>query len=261
MQRLYIFLVGENMYYETNVYWNTGTVKKINQDSVLVLQALSSRGRVLLSAVCDGMGGMEQGEYASGYVTEELIVWFYDGLLDAIGKKKPLWIIRRSLERKIYQIQRRMQDYAGKRKLSMGTTMSVLILWEKRYLLWHLGDSRIYRFFLHNMLWRSKSVQRKYALKQITKDHVQGKNKLTKCVGSFGFFVPDFKMGIVRKEEAFLLCSDGFWHRLKKVEIGEVLRPEAMTEETSERRLKELAEAAMRRGEKDNISAVYIKCR
>lgn len=249
------------MYYETNVYWNVGAVKQVNQDSLLVLQALTSRGRVLMAAVCDGMGGMEQGEYASGYVTEELITWFYNDLIWSIGKRKPLWVIRRSLERKVYQIQSRIQDYAGKRKLSMGTTMSVLVLWERRYMIWHLGDSRIYRLPGHIMLWkRGRSTQRKCDLKQITKDHVQDQNRLTKCVGSFGFFVPDFRMGIVGKKEAFLLCSDGFWHRLEETEIGDVLQPETMTEGTSERRLKELAGAVIRRGEKDNISAVYIKC-
>ncbi|MBO5208409.1 MAG: serine/threonine-protein phosphatase [Lachnospiraceae bacterium] len=249
------------MYYETNVYWNAGAVKKINQDSVLVLQALTSRGRVLLAAVCDGMGGMEEGECASGYVTEELIAWFYDGLLYAIGKKKPLWVIRRSLERKVYQMQNRMQDYARKRKIFMGTTMSVLVLWEKRYFIWHLGDSRIYWMKGRSYMGkRSKSAQKKCTLKQITEDHVQGKNRLTKCVGNCGFFVPDFKTGIVRRREAFLLCSDGFWNELQEEELREVLQPERMTEETSERRLKELADAVMRRGEKDNLSAVYIKC-
>lgn len=234
------------MYYETNVYWNAGTVKQVNQDSLLVLQVLTSRGRVLMAAVCDGMGGLERGECASGYVTEELIAWFYNDLLRAIGKKKPLWIIRRSLERKVYQMQSKIRDYAKKRSLSMGTTMSVLVLWERRYMLWHLGDSRIYRIFNR--------------VKQVTTDHVQGENKLTRCVGSFGFFVPDFRTGVIRNGMAFLLCSDGFWHRLREEEIGEVLQPCKMKKEMSERRLKELAEAVMRRGEKDNLSAVYIKC-
>ena len=64
------------MNYQVNVYWNKGAVRKSNQDSVLVLKALTSQGRVLLAAVCDGMGGMDRGEYASGYLTEELVTWF-----------------------------------------------------------------------------------------------------------------------------------------------------------------------------------------
>ncbi len=234
------------MFYDVSVYWNAGAVKAVNQDSVLVLQALTGRGRILLAAVCDGMGGMEQGEDASGYVTEELTAWFYDSLLTDIGKRKPIWVIRRSLERKVYQMQSRMQRYAGKRKISLGTTMSVLVLWERTYMFWHLGDSRIYQI--------SGKVRK------MTQDHVQGTNRLTRCVGSFGFFLPEYKMGIMKKQTAFLLCSDGFWHKLQEKEIGEVLCPYHVRRETGERRLKELAEAVMRRGEQDNISALYIKC-
>ena len=236
------------MNYRINVYWNKGAVRKSNQDSILVLKALTSQGRVLLAAVCDGMGGMDRGEYASGYLTEELITWFYDGLIKAIGKRKPLWVLRRSLERHLYRTQRGLQIYADKRGLEMGTTMSLLVLWEKKYLLWHLGDSRIYRLSGH---WKRK-------IAFMTKDHVQGKNQLTKCVGSFGYFLPDFRMGIIRKGEAFLLCSDGFWHMMDAEELGEALAPALMTEERCEKRLKEIAETAMRRGERDNLSAIYI---
>lgn len=239
------------MKFWTSVYWSRGAVREINQDSLVVLQAVTPRGRVLMAAVCDGMGGMDKGECASGYLTEELITWFYDGLLQAVGKKKPLWVLRRSGERKVFQVQQKLQSYAERRGLEMGTTMSLLVLWEKKYLLWHLGDSRIYRLSGH----------KKGRLSLLTKDHVQEKNRLTKCVGSFGFFQPDFRMGVVGKDEAFLLCSDGFWHEMSGKELGEILTPAGMTEERCDRRLREIGEAAMRRGERDNLSAVYIGIR
>ncbi|MCM1386717.1 MAG: serine/threonine-protein phosphatase [Bacillus sp. (in: Bacteria)] len=235
------------MYYDTNVYWNKGTVRDVNQDSLVLLQALTIRGRVLMAAVCDGMGGLEMGEMASGYLTEELVTWFYDDLLAAIGKKKPLWAIRHCAERKIYQVQSRIQRYAAGRRIRMGTTLSLLILWEKRYMLWHLGDSRIYRF------------HRNGKARILTSDHVCGVNALTKCVGSFGFFMPDYKMGSVRGEEAFLVCSDGFWRRIEKEEMEKVFIAGQMTGERGRKRLCEIGEAAMRRGETDNLSAVYIK--
>lgn len=239
------------MYYDADVYWNKGAVRALNQDSLVVLQALTVRGRVLMAAVCDGMGGMDMGEYASGYLTEELVTWFYDSLSDAIGKKKPLWVIRRSVERKIYQVQNRLQKYAHKRSLEMGTTLSMLVCWEKRYMLWHLGDSRIYHL--------SESGKKK--LRLLTTDHVHGRNELTKCVGSFGFFTPDFKMGGLRRGDAFLLCSDGFWKKISEEEMGEVFAPAQMIGERAKKRLCEIAEAAIRRGEQDNLSAVYIRIR
>ena len=65
------------MRYLTGVYWCRGRVAQGNQDSVVLLQVLTARGRVLMAAVCDGMSGLAQGETASGYVTERLQEWFY----------------------------------------------------------------------------------------------------------------------------------------------------------------------------------------
>ena len=60
------------MQYVTAVYWNRGSVAACNQDSLTLQQVLTGRGRVLMAAVCDGMGGLQQGETASGYMTERL---------------------------------------------------------------------------------------------------------------------------------------------------------------------------------------------
>lgn len=237
------------MNYDGDVYWNKGCKHEINQDSVILLQALTPRGRVAMAAVCDGMGGMDEGETASGYLMEELVTWFYDGLLDKVCRKKALWVIRRSVERKVYQVQSRLRQYCAKRGLAMGTTFSMLVLWEKKYLMWHLGDSRIYR--VRN--------SRKRSLELMTKDHVDESGRLTKCVGGFGFFVPDFRMGSVKSGEAFLLCSDGFRNRIGADELAGVLAAERMRGDRIRKRLGEIGEAAVRRGECDDLSAVYIR--
>lgn len=235
------------MRYLTGVYWCRGREAEKNQDSVLLQQVLTRRGRVLMAAVCDGMGGVSQGETASGYVAESLQEWFYTELLYMIRKKKRIWVIRRSLDRLTFHLQRQLQQYAVREELSLGTTMTALVIWEKTYLLWHLGDSRAYRL-------------RGGRLEQITTDHVQGEGKLTKCLGSFGYFVPEHAMGVLRTGEAVLLCSDGFWRRITAQEITDVMNPSGVTqEEQIERRLREIGGACMKRGERDNLSGVYVK--
>ncbi len=91
------------------------------------------------------------------------------------------------------------------------------------------------------------------------RSHSDGKNGLTKCLGSFPFQKPDIRFGKIRGKCGFLLCSDGFY-RKQSVENLALLSPEqAGGEEQIERRLEEMGQAALRRGEKDNMSAVYIK--
>lgn len=235
------------MQYLTGVYWCRGCEAESNQDALLLQQVLTYRGRVLLAAVCDGMGGVSQGEMAGAYVVERLQEWFYKEFLWMLGRKKRIWIIRRSLDRLVWHMQEQMRQYGRQEEISLGTTMTVLVIWEKAWLLWHLGDSRAYRL-------------RGGRMEQLTTDHVHGSGMLTKCVGSFGSFAPEHGMGVPGTGDGFLLCSDGFRRHITEDELRDVLLPaELKGEEQIERRLREIGEACMKRGERDNLSAIYVK--
>lgn len=242
---------GDSMKYLSGLYWDAGTVAGKNQDSAVLQQVLTARGRVLLAAVCDGMGGLEQGEWASGYVTQRLQEWFYESLLWAIRKRKPCWVVRRSMERLVYHMQEKIRQYGLQEEIDLGTTMTVLVLYEKTYLAWHLGDSRLYR------IWDG---HRETRIRCETQDHVMGTNRLTKCVGSFGYERPDFRTGTIGNGQAMLLCSDGFYHHITQQELADILDPGRLWEEAQiPRRLREIGEACKKRGERDNLSAVYVK--
>lgn len=235
------------MDYLTGVYWCRGRVAPVNQDALLLQQVLTRRGRVLMAAVCDGMGGVSLGETAGAYVAESLQEWFYTELLWMLDRKKRIWVICRSLDRLVWHLQQQMRLYGEREKISLGTTITGLVMWEKVWLVWHLGDSRAYR------LGRDR-------IEQLTTDHAHGAGKLTKCVGSFGHFVPEHKIGVPGCGEGFLLCSDGFRRRMEERELWDVLEPARLREEAQiERRLQEIGEACMKRGERDNLSAVYVK--
>lgn len=241
------------MRYVTGVYWCRGRSAKSNQDAVVLQQVLTGRGRVLLAAVCDGMGGISAGEEASGYAAYQLREWFYRDLLTMLRRRKHFWVIRRSLDRLVFHMQSQLRQYAAGKEISLGTTMTVAVLWEKYYLLWHLGDSRAYSLRGHHV-------------EQLTTDHVHDGDKLTKCLGSFGYFRPQYRMGTLHRGEGVLLCTDGFRRQMTKRELGDVLHfarrglPLAGEEEQITRRLGEIGEACMKRGETDNLSAVYVKC-
>ena len=235
------------MRYWTNVYWNKGREAEKNQDSVALQQVLTSKGRVLLAVVCDGMGGIARGEAASGYAAERLREWFYTELFAMMRKNKRYWVLRRSLDRMVFHMQGQLAQYAGREELSLGTTMTAFLVWERTWLLWHLGDSRAYRL-------------REERIEQLTEDHAQDGGKLTKCLGSFGYFTPQHGMGVLKPGDGILICTDGFRRRVTGEELQAVMNPRALSgEEQIGRRLKEIGETCMKRGETDNLSAVYIK--
>lgn len=232
----------------SGIYWDKGR-RDTNQDSILFEQVYTKRGRVVLAAVSDGIGGLPEGETASGFILEKLLQNFYHQLLFMIGKGKSRSCLRRSFLRCFFETNRMLNRYAKSKDIRLGATVSVLLLFRERYLIAHLGDSRIYR------------VDQKGNVKQLTEDHSLGRNALTKCLGSFSYQCPDIYEGRIRGKNGFLLCSDGFCHYLSADMMSELLHPEEIEEEEQiEKRLREIAGYELKQGEQDNMSALYFRC-
>lgn len=228
----------------SGVYWDQGG-RNQNQDSLILQQVMTNRGRVVLAAVSDGIGGLKEGENASGYITEKLIENFYDQMIALVGRGKGIRAIERSLMRCFYEINDGLRSYGRGKDIKLGATISLLFMWKRNYMIFHLGDSRIYQ------------CSRK-GMKLLTRDHSDGGRGLIKCAGSFPFQQPDICLGRVSKEGGFLLCTDGFYRRIEH-EMFKVLAPDDIAcDEQIARRLRELGMEALKRGEKDNMSAVYL---
>lgn len=225
-------------------YWNCGK-RTVNEDSITLQQVRTEEGRILLAAVSDGIGGLSEGENASGYILEQLVENFYRQVLSLVNRKKGAREIKKSLLRCCFDINYGLSSYARGKNIKLGATISMLLVWKRRYLILHLGDSRIYQ------LHKSK-------VRLLTKDHSNGKNGLTKCLGSFPCQYPDIYIGKSKRKSAYLLCTDGFYRSLEEELRGEILSPQdILTEEQIEKRLQALGELALKRDGNDNISALY----
>lgn len=228
----------------SGVYWNRGH-RLNNEDSLALQQVLTCRGRVAMAVVCDGIGGLMEGEVASGFIVEQLIEYFYRQFAVLIGKGKGASIIRKCISRCFYEIGYEMRAYGKAKGIKLGTTVSMVLLWNHRYITAHLGDSRIYRL-------EGEKV------KQITKDHSDGKHGLIKCMGSFAFQKPELHMGRIRKNQGLLLCTDGFYRRMKVSD--DLWNPADIYEEQQiTKRLEASAGQVQKLGEEDNLSAIYLK--
>lgn len=228
----------------SGVYWDQGG-RASNQDSLTLQQVLTRRGRVAMAAVSDGIGGLSEGEIASGYITERLTENFYGQMVSLVGRRKSKKAVKNSLLRCFCDIHEELKRYAQGKEISLGATVSLLFIWKKQYVIFHLGDSRIYLYH------RGK-------VKLLTKDHSDGGHGVTKCMGSFPFRYPDIQFGSIHGRSGFLLCTDGFYRTIDE-KTRQILLPEDIdSDRQAERRLKEMARAAKKKGESDNLSAVYL---
>lgn len=232
--------------------YETG-MRMSNQDALLFRSTLLSQGELCMAVVCDGMGGEECGERASYECVCALDDWFDQELLPVFTKRyrsslDKMKLIKSKGIMAFHDMNRRLFTNMRKQKGKMGTTASVLILYNHDFYIFHIGDSRVY--FALNLFGKTIFLRK-------TKDHTS-KYKLTRCLGLNKEYKPDFCYGKTWCKH-FLLCSDGFWKNYDYEIWRNCLDTKYMTEDMKmNKRLKELAMDNLKKGMKDNISALWI---
>jgi len=207
--------------------------------------------------VADGMGGHAAGEVASDmavhYVARELDS--LRGLSDEQVAERMRGAIR-TANGAIFQRTLTEHDKRG-----MGTTVTALTLFEARFLIGQVGDSRAY-------------LLRDNKLSQLTKDHsyVQEQvdagyltpeqarthpysNVITRCVGANEDVAPDIYFGNLERGDVVLLASDGLTGMLEDQQLATIMG----AEENPETCVNKMIADANRRGGLDNITAIVVR--
>lgn len=229
---------------------DVGMIRSGNEDSFSA-HATKERG---LFVVADGMGGHAAGEVASEMAVQ-IVTRELNDVEDLHSETARMTVAEsiRLANRAIYE-----RTLAESDKQGMGTTVSLIILAGARYLIGHVGDSRIY-------------LLRDGALKQLTKDHsyVQEQvdaglltpeqaryhpysNVITRCVGAGEEVEPDTYGGELRVGDVFLVASDGLTGMVDDRRIQQLLLSRA----SPGRVVDALIAEANYRGGLDNITAV-----
>lgn len=254
------------MRFLSEAHTDIGTTKKINQDAYCIKIASTPKSNIAFAILCDGMGGLKSGELASASVVNAFSNWFENEfpamLLDSLDFTK----IQSRWNELAVNLGKRIMKYGKSKGISLGTTLTAILLVDRKYIYIQVGDSRIYHI-------DNKEI------KQITKDHTVvareiEKNRLTEeeakndarqnillqCIGASKTVVPDIQTGTIRENDAFLLCSDGFRHKVTEEEMYGIMAPSLLTSERMMKKsLKDLVELNKLRQESDNITALLIK--
>lgn len=241
-----------------------GTKRKINQDSLSVRKLETRTGNMVLAVLCDGMGGLKFGELASASVVSAFTDWMYRDL--SMLSQYPLedHTIRKQWSDLIGVQNCRIRAYGERYHCMTGSTVTALLLTESRYYLLNIGDSRAYEIAeqVTQLTEDHTVVANEVRLGNLTKeqaDHSSIQNVLTRCVGVKETAYPDLFFGTVRKGAVYMLCSDGFRHRLTEAEMqGHFLYAVKGGPSEMKRQEEYLIELNKQRGETDNISVITI---
>lgn len=249
----------------TSTYTDVGIRKKTNQDSMLVMQAQSQAGPVLLAAICDGMGGLAKGEVASAAMAEALRGWFQTSLPGMIKAGITLESLRLEMTALVLATGKRIAEYGAAHRVELGTTAVVLLIVGDRYYTMNVGDSRVYLISdnIYQLTKDQTYVQREMDLGKMTPEQAQThpqRNVLLQCVGASSVVQPDYTEGKVLPEQIYMLCCDGFRHLVQPQEFFQALNPGVLKGvREMEKASVELVNLNMSRGESDNISVILVK--
>lgn len=237
-----------------SIFTNIGD-RSVNEDAVLATEKEGSYCFVL----ADGLGGHGKGEIASQLVVDSICKlynggYYEDFLDDAFS---------------IAQRELAQEKMNRKEKNGMLTTAVVLTIHEKQAHWAHLGDSRLYYFKNNKMISRTEdhSVPQMMVLaKELKEKKIRNhpdRNKLTKALGSMKRVLVCTK-GLpvdLSKNQAFLLCSDGFWELILEREMMRTLKKSVSVESWMDA----MTDIVLKRGRKqkkemDNYSAIAVWC-
>jgi serine/threonine protein phosphatase PrpC len=216
-----------------------GLHRKTNEDTFVVAPPLF--------VVCDGMGGAQAGEVASGLAAETLAAAVADG--------QPLLAAAEQANAAVFQRASDDRDHAG-----MGTTLTAVVLSGDTGHFVHIGDSRAY-------------LLRAGALEQLSDDHSlvgemmrdgrlseeeavlhPHRSILSRALGTEALArIDEFEVDL-QAGDVLLLCSDG----LSGPVPADVIRKALGRADPEDAAAKLIAEAR-RLGGPDNITAVVLR--
>lgn len=237
---------------------DVGMKRTNNEDAYLINDELN------LFIVCDGMGGHAGGELASAIAVNTV-----EEVMDSIEIEPQLQLPNDPIE--AYREKLRYAIRLGGKRIfekaiaepefkGMGTTALVLLIEGGNAYIAHVGDSRAYlvRDDLVEQLTEDHSLVnekiRAGVLTPAEAKHHKLRNIITRSLGYQEDVDIDIQVRAVRRNDSFLLCSDGLSNLIETSEIGETLR--SFSPQAAARRLIKLA---CDRGGDDNITTVICR--
>lgn len=227
--------------------------RKLNEDCAAVKEA----DNAALFMVCDGLGGHNKGEVASGIAVQTLSTAFESSFCRSTSFFPDTLMAVKDALCTATQGEASFSD--------MRTTVTALRIEADRCCWCHVGDSRIYGFKNGNvtMITRDHSVPRMLAESgEIRFSDIRrhpDRNKLLRAMGVD--FVKESaeysKEHNLSEFDAFLLCSDGFWELINERKMCRTLRHS----KTAAEWLGAMTEAVRRKGRRtqmDNYTAVAV---
>lgn len=237
---------------EFSAMTDVGRQRQNNEDNYFVYQ----NEKLFGGMVADGMGGHNAGEVASKMAVDLIkhyIICNYDPSMDYMEITEMIRTAFQIANREIYRGSQ-TEEHKG-----MGTTATLALVYDKKLIISHIGDSRCYAFSdgtIKQLTNDHSFVGELLRSGQITEHDAQNhpnKNMITRALGVEAFAKADINISAYNGETV-LLCSDGLTNMISDRQIAEIL----MTSNNPDSAIHKMIELANKKGGNDNITVVVF---
>ena len=259
------------MEYFSNFIWEKG--KESCSRVSLVLQHVQVRKKaVLLACVCESDNAGEMGVTESGYFTEGLVEWFHRSFLTQCERKITEGEVEKLLQQEIPRLEKDIKRFAEKKGIEEALHYWGILLWENRFWIFRRGKCEGY---LVNKRFHRKHMKRLGVYGETTEKRIGhpmwDEVERTKADGTVlgentearipaQKWQSEWLSGYIQRGVGILLCTSGFISRMEPEEIVEVLDFEGnISEQRLKKRLQELWEENVKRGELRSVGAIYLR--
>jgi serine/threonine protein phosphatase PrpC len=231
--------------FEAGSSTHMGRVRSENEDSLFSSTDLG------VWAVADGIGGHEDGKFASQTVVDSLTT---------LGRAVTPADLLARFEDRLIRANQILRDEATSRRVTMGSTVAALLIHGKHYCVAWSGDSRVY-------------LARGGQIRQLSSDHNEARdlldkgiltveearrwprrNVITRAVGVHDDPNIEVVRGEVFQNDQFVICSDGLTNHVSDADIMAHLNGRSAQEACDA-----MVDTTLSRGATDNVTVIVVK--
>jgi protein phosphatase len=251
---------------------STGRVRKRNEDSFLVQYFtwfnLDQRHELALVVVADGMGGHEAGDQASGIAIRaagSAVAPLLSGALSGQFKDSRDPMIAESMAYALQEANRAVfrKAQANPAFKGMAATADIVLIWDNRVMIAHVGDTRVYHQRAHQLKQVTKDqtlVARMIELGQLTPEEAvtnPARNEVLQGVGKRFDIEPASYELMLQVGDWLLVACDGLHAHLDARVLQDTISQASASAPLLANRLVELAD---QNGGSDNCTVAVVRC-
>lgn len=223
-----------------------GHIRKHNEDAFY-----ASDGKAHW-AVADGMGGHDAGDVASQNLVQRL---------DMLPVTTPFSQQVDQLEDSLIQTNADLIRMAGGNGRVIGTTVAGVMFDRNRYLVYWVGDSRVY--LLRNNSLSQETVDHTLVQEMLEQGRINpvdaethpDKNVITRAVGALPDLYTEMDLRPLQPGDLFLICSDGLDKEIPESELLQLLLQRTPSLDAL---ADKLMDVALSRSARDNVTLVLV---